>query len=321
MRKLISALLWICLAHTAHVDARELSQFDLSSFDINALAALSSQSDLFQAPAQNPLATGTGIVPQDWSPLHIMTAQGNEAGVKDLLQVGALVDVTTNEGVTALHIASQSDFASIAKTLLEAGADVEAVAFGGVITPLLLASSNNFPDTVAVLLENGADPNGKTPIGNAPLLVAPLKDGVEVAKMLVDAGAELDKTGALGFTPLHEAAAYGAEDTTRFLLEKGADASAKDDLDRVPADVVCVCKTFLDGALQPCTPGTCTPQNKRTVESIFEEEEPSSEEFEIADIPQEEEEEDPKTELSPKERLKKRLEQVKAKRKKEKGGG
>ena len=67
----------------------------------------------------------------------------------------------TNDGTTALWIASQNGHKEIVKLLLEKGADINVKQTATGATALLLASQNGRTDVVKLLLEKGADVNAK----------------------------------------------------------------------------------------------------------------------------------------------------------------
>lgn len=134
------------------------------------------------------------------APLDVFeaAASGDEAGLATLLAGDpALARARSADGGTALHFASFFARPGCARRLIDAGADVHAVApaFGNV-TPLHSA------------LAAGSEP---------------------IAAMLIDAGADPNARQAGGFTPLHAAAFHGLEETARRLLGRGADPALVDD--------------------------------------------------------------------------------------------
>jgi ankyrin repeat protein len=116
--------------------------------------------------------------------------------LRDLLAADpALARASSADGYTALHFACFFGTAEAARALVEAGADLEAVATG----------------------ENRV----------APLQSAAAAGNVEAARVLLDAGADVNCREEGRFTPLHSAAQNGDEPLARLLLERGADREAR----------------------------------------------------------------------------------------------
>lgn len=76
--------------------------------------------------------------------------------------IKSVVDHFNHVGRTPLHAASQLGFAGIVKSLVEVGADVNAVDPDDGITPLHLAALFNHLVIADILLKNGANPTLKT---------------------------------------------------------------------------------------------------------------------------------------------------------------
>lgn len=157
---------------------------------------------------------------QDAQALMAAVVAGDVAAVKAALAAGAdvnerfpLINVF-NDGHTPLLVASRDGPTEIARLLVEAGADVNAVepTFGAV--PLHKAAYNGRADILAILAaQPGIDlnvpgpSNGYTPLHDAIWLGYP-----DCAQVLVEAGARLDLEGHDGKTPLMLAReAFGAD--------------------------------------------------------------------------------------------------------------
>jgi ankyrin repeat protein len=107
-------------------------------------------------------------------------------------------------GWTPLHHAAFGNNVAVAKLLLEAGADVNAVA------------QNRF--------------------ANTPLLVSLVNRGNQVARFLIAAGADVNARMSEGLVALHEAAISGNDEAVRMLLAAGADRDAASPGGRTPLD-------------------------------------------------------------------------------------
>lgn len=166
-------------------------------------------------------------------------------------------------GMTALLYAAREGNTEVARSLLKAGADIEATEVNG-IGPLLMAVLNNQQDTAYLLLEHGANVNVEDFWGRTPLYAAvdyrnlDLNSSIEdspttnyvdrepifaLIKRLLDAGADVNAqtrewppekkwlyalndvswVDMTGRTPFIRAAESGDVRVMRLLLEYGAD--------------------------------------------------------------------------------------------------
>ena len=126
-------------------------------------------------------------------------AVGDSERVRELLslQPGSAADWSP-DGFTALHLAAFFGRETVAATLLEHGADVNAVA-------------------------------------RNPLRVQPLHSAA-VARLLLEYGADPNARQEGGFVPLHSAAQAGNDELYELLLASGADQDAATDDGRTAAD-------------------------------------------------------------------------------------
>ena len=76
---------------------------------------------------------------------------------------------TVTGGMTALLVAARNGYRESVQALVEAGANVNAVAAGDHSSPLVIAICNGHYDVAAYLVDHGADPNLSTIDGLAPL--------------------------------------------------------------------------------------------------------------------------------------------------------
>ena len=85
---------------------------------------------------------------------------GNTAAVQLFLEAGADVEVKTEEGITALHLASLDGHYDITKLLIAAGAEVEAVVKTGE-TPMDFATQEGHGRVAALLQAAAAKKGGR----------------------------------------------------------------------------------------------------------------------------------------------------------------
>ncbi|KAK3538560.1 hypothetical protein QTP86_006652 [Hemibagrus guttatus] len=97
--------------------------------------------------------------------LHLAVMKGDFQSVKDIIKVGASVNLADNAGWTPLHEAVLGRNYKVAKTLIKAGARVNSVGLEG-ITPLHDAVQLGDFKFVQLLLKCGADPLFKNQKGD-----------------------------------------------------------------------------------------------------------------------------------------------------------
>ncbi len=161
--------------------------------------------------------------------------------VHRLLAAGAdveMVCICEHGRQTALMNACSAEMARI---LVEAGADVNAVGAEG-MTPLM-GDLLNCPEAVKFLLEQGANPCARDNKGNTPLHYCTYS--AESARLLIEAGADVNARNATGNTPLMEqhgvridgeSVAYG-ESLVRLLLQYGANPDARNNAGMTALDL------------------------------------------------------------------------------------
>ena len=106
-------------------------------------------------------------------------------------------------------------------------------------TPLHLAAAFGAPQTVDTLLQHGAqvDAVSENPQRNQPLHAAlALGRNAEIVRLLLAHGANPNATQVGGFTPLFSAASANRRDLADMLIENGAHALYVSDLGKTAAD-------------------------------------------------------------------------------------
>ena len=139
--------------------------------------------------------------------------------IKTLLTAGADVNAKTNKGVTALMMAVEfynrfydNPKVLMLKTLLDAGADANAADNNGT-TALMMAIGRNEPSMVKALLDGGANANAET-AGYTPLMwVAATNRDSGIITALLAADANVHGRDKNGWTPLM-LAAFGNRKST-----------------------------------------------------------------------------------------------------------
>ncbi|EER27835.1 hypothetical protein D8B26_006053 [Coccidioides posadasii str. Silveira] len=144
-----------------------------------------------------------------------------------------------DQRLTLLHIVSESGNDTIARTLIDSGANVNATDYYG-RRPIHLACCEGKTEVIKLLLDSGADIMAQDNFGLTPFAYAARVDNAAALELvigrvrLVNGDLFLPKTD--GATPLHTAATDGRVDKVRYLIELGANSCAVDRLGRPPLE-------------------------------------------------------------------------------------
>ena len=152
-------------------------------------------------------------------PLHYYAKDGDLAGVQGALQAGANIDVTDNDGWTALIIASYYGHLEVVKYLVSQGANIDVTDNDG-NTVLSEASYYGHLEVVKYLVSQGANIDAKTNNGDTALTLAKLANHSEIVEFLEK---EIE-----GFA-LHYYAKDGDLAGVKRALQAGANIEEKDD--------------------------------------------------------------------------------------------
>ncbi|XP_061654690.1 ankyrin repeat domain-containing protein 12 isoform X1 [Phyllopteryx taeniolatus] len=114
------------------------------------------------------------------TPLHMAAIRGDAKQVKELISLGADVNVKDFAGWTPLHEACNLGYYDVAKVLIAAGAEVNTQGLDD-DTPLHDASSSGHKDIVKLLLRHGGDAFQANKCGERPVDVA---DSEELEQLL-----------------------------------------------------------------------------------------------------------------------------------------
>jgi uncharacterized protein len=105
-------------------------------------------------------------------------------------------------------------------------------------TPLGFAVFFGQPNVAKTLLAAGAEVNAasRESMKVTPLASAAAAKQTDIARLLIEYGANVNARAGSGHIPLHEASANGNVELVKLLIEKGADVSAKTDDGKTPLD-------------------------------------------------------------------------------------
>ncbi|XP_065192429.1 uncharacterized protein LOC135823515 [Sycon ciliatum] len=179
--------------------------------------------DFDKTPVPKPRVVG---VPRDTSLLCVAASRGHTAVAKLLIDSGAVLTLTGQDGHTALGEACRKGHTDMAVLLLEKGASVDqANRFQD--TPLHVACENGHSDTVRVLVEHGAALDLQGNDLYTPLHYACDGDHAEAADVLLQSGAEVNALDQEGYTPILLAVHQGHIRTVKVLLQYKPDLRMK----------------------------------------------------------------------------------------------
>jgi ankyrin repeat protein len=143
-----------------------------------------------------------------------------------VLVLGVAGTTLAAEGETLADAAEHRN-AALMRTLLDAGADVNAPQVDG-MTALHWAVYHDDAEATALLVRSGADVNAENHYGVPPLSLAATNGNASIVTLLVDAGANANAALRGGETVLMTAARTGSLGAVRALLAKGADPNARE---------------------------------------------------------------------------------------------
>jgi ankyrin repeat protein len=101
---------------------------------------------------------------------------------------------------------------------------------------LFVAAYHGQASVARVLIDAGADLDEGGSAEMAPLHAATVNNHLEVLRLLLDAGAKVDVRDAWGRTPLHYAAGEGHTEAAEALIASGADRAVTDSDGQTPLD-------------------------------------------------------------------------------------
>ncbi|KAH9826336.1 Ankyrin repeat domain-containing protein 17 [Teratosphaeria destructans] len=156
------------------------------------------------------------------SALHVAAA----IGAKELvaLLVGrngaSALSWTSDDGVTALHIAAAENHIDVADAFLRAGANIEA-GEGGAGTPLHLAAGRGKLEAMALLISQGASINASSHVVGPVLNAAILSGNKDAVKKIMDSDVRFDLDCTKCDAPLSLSARISEPPLFQSILESG----------------------------------------------------------------------------------------------------
>ena len=169
-------------------------------------------------------------VRNEWqkSALHIAVLYNQEKVAKMLIEAGSDIEAIDHFSATPLIVASDCGITHLVQTLLERGADVNAQHNRG-DRALFKAAERGHENIVRMLLAKGAEINAQDSDGDDALHRATDRCREQVVRMLINSNADINAQNARGRSPLLAASMRGHEQMVRILLDNGAAIDAQDD--------------------------------------------------------------------------------------------
>jgi ankyrin repeat protein len=143
-----------------------------------------------------------------------------------LLNAGANPNIARTSGMTPLFDAIDVGSLQLVKALLAHGASVNTATSKTRITPLMWAIGEGHADIAKALLDAHADIQAVTTDGFSALTFAARMGDIDIAKMLLAAGLPVNEVGPDRVHALPYAALSGQDAFALFLLDQGADPNA-----------------------------------------------------------------------------------------------
>ncbi len=151
-------------------------------------------------------------------PIHKMAKEGNVSALIKLLDKGESPNTIDRNLSTPLFTACYYKQTRIIQTLLERGANPNAVNDKG-YTPLHFATQK---EDVSLLLEHGANPSAKDRTGMTPLHCAVFNGyGKDVVQFLIENGSDVNAENIQLLTPRDMACVLGKTDIVEILDKNG----------------------------------------------------------------------------------------------------
>ena len=219
---------WSALYVAAYKDRMAIAQLLINyGVDINA----KSQPRILNGESDDVMKSGTSSNISNISyetALHAAAKKGHISMAKLLLENGANPNANAELKVTPLHLACFKDHVKMTEIMFTYGADPNIPIFDG-STPLIWACQGNKIHMVGLLLQNGANVETATEDNATPLYIASQHGFAEICSLLLRKGANVEvKYQNINDTPLTIAAYKNHLETIQVLVNAGAKLHSTD---------------------------------------------------------------------------------------------
>ena len=173
-----------------------------------------------------------------FNPLNIAIESGDMELTKFLITNGANVNSLIQDGVSLIGYAIAQNNMDLLQILIENGANVNYTnGDSWADTPLKTASRLGLDNVVRILLTRNADINAVDMNGNTALHTAALNSQLSIVKLLLEKNPNLDIQNKVGNTALHLAVISGNIDIVGELVLKGANTRIRNNDGKYPRDI------------------------------------------------------------------------------------
>jgi len=160
------------------------------------------------------------------TPLYHAAQKGNSEVIRALIRGGANVRHPDNIGNTPLHVAASiSGKAKAIEALTEGHRETINLTANDGSTALHVAAYNGRVEAIRALIKAGANINQQKNGGNTPLHAAAYNGNVTAIRALLNGNANINRRNEKGETPLYIAAHSGHLNAVESLLARNADIS------------------------------------------------------------------------------------------------
>uniref|UniRef100_A0A3Q3WC34 Uncharacterized protein n=1 Tax=Mola mola TaxID=94237 RepID=A0A3Q3WC34_MOLML len=164
------------------------------------------------------------------TPLHLAVITQQSKMVEVLLREGADPCALDRNGQTAMHLCCEYDHQDCLSIVLSCPSLAKCLEIRNYqgLSPLHLAVLRGHKHLARMLIDAGADINAMDiKSGQTPLMHAVESNNADMVHFLIERGCDVNSQSYSGNTALHSACGRGQVDTVRLLLKSGADSSLK----------------------------------------------------------------------------------------------
>ena len=164
------------------------------------------------------------------TPLVVAVQQGAADAAKALVAAGGNLNARVGSKPILFYALNGEDDNRMLKELLAMGADLKGVARGSGNTALHMAAEKDYVSACKTLLAAGADLNARNSSGKTPLACAVEHGSQKVVEFLLDAGADVNMGVSAGAALVQQAMMWDRYDLAGIMLDKGVAANRKEEM-------------------------------------------------------------------------------------------